>query len=155
MSPVSPGGFQAVRAAILARLWARDCVSDPGSGAFEGVDSAAVSAVAAFQGADSAFTAGAPFDGSSECPAVFDGLPGLDGSAFAEDDDVTDAEVCSASSTLCSTVMGTKADPRRRTIFYQYRAGRARRTLRGIDQQITKAEKAVAGGPAAIKRWPG
>ena len=87
------GGFQAVRAAILARLWARDCVSDPGSGAFEGVDPAAVPAVAAFRGADSAFTAGAPFDGSSERPAVFDGLPGLGGSDFAGDDDATDAEV--------------------------------------------------------------
>jgi transposase len=42
-------------------------------------------------------------------------------------------------------VMGTKTDPRRRTIFYQYRADRARRALRGIDQQIIKAEKAVAG----------
>ena len=49
-------------------------------------------------------------------------------------------------------VMGTKTDPRKRTIFYQYRADRARRTLRGIDQQIGKAEKAVAAGPAAIKR---
>ena len=49
------------------------------------------------------------------------------------------------------TVMGTKADPRRRTIFYQYRADRAKRTLKGIDQQITKAEKAVAG-QAPIKR---
>ena len=36
-------------------------------------------------------------------------------------------------------------------IFYQYRADRARRTLKGIDQQIAKAEKAVAG-QAAIKR---
>jgi hypothetical protein len=42
-------------------------------------------------------------------------------------------------------VMGTKTEPRRRTIFYQYRADRARRALRGIDQQIAKAEKAVAG----------
>jgi hypothetical protein len=48
-------------------------------------------------------------------------------------------------------VMGTKTDPRRRTIFYQYRADRARRTLKGIDQQIAKAEKAVAG-QAAVKR---
>lgn len=31
------------------------------------------------------------------------------------------------------------------TIFYRYRADRARRTLRGIDQQIAKAENAVAG----------
>jgi hypothetical protein len=50
------------------------------------------------------------------------------------------------------TIMGTKTDPRRRTTFYQYRADRARRTLRGIDQQIIKAEKAVAAGPAAVKR---
>jgi hypothetical protein len=48
-------------------------------------------------------------------------------------------------------LMGTKADPRSRTIFYQYRADRARRTLKGIDQQIAKAEKAVAG-QAAVKR---
>ncbi|MGH9258758.1 MAG: IS1634 family transposase, partial [Acidimicrobiales bacterium] len=38
------------------------------------------------------------------------------------------------------------SDKRRdHTYFYQYRADRARRTLRGIDQQITKAENAVAG----------
>jgi hypothetical protein len=48
-------------------------------------------------------------------------------------------------------VMGTKTEPRRRTIFYQYRADRARRALRGIDQQIAKAEKAVAG-QTAVKR---
>ena len=49
------------------------------------------------------------------------------------------------------TVMGTKQDPRRRTIFYQYRAGRAKRTLKGIDTQVAKAEVAVAG-KAAVKR---
>jgi hypothetical protein len=48
-------------------------------------------------------------------------------------------------------LMGTKADPRKRTIFYQYRADRARRTRKGIDQQIAKAEKAVAG-QAVVKR---
>jgi Transposase DDE domain len=38
------------------------------------------------------------------------------------------------------------ADKRRdHTILYQYRADRARRTLHGIDQQITRAENAVAG----------
>jgi transposase len=36
-------------------------------------------------------------------------------------------------------------------IFYQYRADRARRTLRGIDEQVAKAEKAVAG-KIAVKR---
>jgi hypothetical protein len=48
-------------------------------------------------------------------------------------------------------VMGPKTYPRKRTIFYQYRADRAKRTLKGIDQQIAKAEKAVAG-QAAVKR---
>ncbi|KJE19283.1 transposase family protein [Frankia torreyi] len=44
------------------------------------------------------------------------------------------------------------SDQRRdHTIFYQYRADRARRTLRGIDQQVTKAENAVAG-KTAVKR---
>src|SRR5690606_14806609 len=38
------------------------------------------------------------------------------------------------------------SDKRRdQMIYYQYRHERARRTLRGIDQQIAKAEKAVAG----------
>jgi hypothetical protein len=36
-------------------------------------------------------------------------------------------------------------------ISYQHEADRARRTLRGIDEQITKAEKAVAG-KTAVKR---
>jgi transposase len=44
------------------------------------------------------------------------------------------------------------ADKRRdHTFIYQYRADRARRTLRGIDEQVAKAEKAVAG-KAAVKR---
>ena len=32
-----------------------------------------------------------------------------------------------------------------RIIYYQYKADRARRTLRGIDEQVAKAERAVAG----------
>jgi hypothetical protein len=36
-------------------------------------------------------------------------------------------------------------------IYYQYRADRARRTLRGIEQQVAKAEKAVEG-KTEIKR---
>lgn len=44
------------------------------------------------------------------------------------------------------------ADKRRdQTIYYQYRHDRARRTLRGIDEQVAKAEKAVAG-KVAVKR---
>jgi transposase len=43
-------------------------------------------------------------------------------------------------------------DARRdQVIYYQYKAGRARRTLAGIDEQIGKAEKAVAG-KAPVKR---
>jgi hypothetical protein len=34
---------------------------------------------------------------------------------------------------------------RDQVIYYQYKADRARRTLRGIDEQVTKAEHAVAG----------
>ena len=37
---------------------------------------------------------------------------------------------------------------RDQVIYYQYRADRARRTLRGIDEQVAKAEKAVAGKTA-------
>mgnify|MGYP000900746129 CR=1 FL=1 len=48
-------------------------------------------------------------------------------------------------------IMGTKADLRRRTVFYQYSQDRGRRTLKGIDTQIAKAEKAVAG-QAEVKR---
>jgi hypothetical protein len=43
-------------------------------------------------------------------------------------------------------------DKRRdQVIYYQYKADRARRTLRGIDEQVAKAEKAVAG-QVAVKR---
>jgi hypothetical protein len=40
---------------------------------------------------------------------------------------------------------------RDQVVYYQYKADRARRTLRGIDEQIGKAEKAVAG-KAPVKR---
>lgn len=40
---------------------------------------------------------------------------------------------------------GKAAGQRDRTIFYRYRADRARRTLRGIDEQVGKAEQALAG----------
>ena len=36
-------------------------------------------------------------------------------------------------------------------IYYQYRHDRARRTLRGIDEQVAKAERAV-DGKAPVKR---
>jgi hypothetical protein len=40
---------------------------------------------------------------------------------------------------------------RDQVIYYQYRADRARRTLRGIDEQVAKAEKAIAG-KTTVKR---
>jgi transposase len=46
---------------------------------------------------------------------------------------------------------GPKDKRRDQVIYYHYKAGRARRTLRGIDEQVTKAAKAVAG-LAPVKR---
>jgi transposase len=46
---------------------------------------------------------------------------------------------------------GTADQRRDQVIYYQYKADRARRTLRGIDEQITTAENAVAG-KTAVKR---
>jgi hypothetical protein len=46
---------------------------------------------------------------------------------------------------------GPKDKRRDQVIYYQYRADRARRTLHGIDEQVAKAAKAVAG-LAAVKR---
>ena len=39
----------------------------------------------------------------------------------------------------------TAAEKARGIIYYQYRHDRAQRTLRGIDEQVAKAENAVAG----------
>jgi transposase len=46
---------------------------------------------------------------------------------------------------------GPNSTRRDQVIYYQYRADRARRTLKGIDEQIGKAERAVAG-KAPVKR---
>jgi Transposase DDE domain len=46
---------------------------------------------------------------------------------------------------------GPKDSRRDQVIYYQYRADRARRTLHGIDEQVAKAAKAVAG-LAPVKR---
>jgi hypothetical protein len=40
---------------------------------------------------------------------------------------------------------GPSSQRRDKVIYYNYKADRARRTLRGIDEQVAKAEKAVAG----------
>ena len=46
---------------------------------------------------------------------------------------------------------GPSSKRRDQMIYYQYRADRARRTLRGIDEQVAKAARAVAG-LAPVKR---
>jgi hypothetical protein len=46
---------------------------------------------------------------------------------------------------------GPNGGRRDQVIYYQYRHDRARRTLRGINEQVAKAEKAIAG-QAPIKR---
>jgi hypothetical protein len=46
---------------------------------------------------------------------------------------------------------GPNGGRRDQVIYYQYRHDRARRTLRGIDEQVKKAEQAVAG-KAPVKR---
>jgi hypothetical protein len=46
---------------------------------------------------------------------------------------------------------GPKDKRRDQVIYYSYKADRARRTLRGIDEQVAKAAKAVAG-LAPVKR---
>ena len=48
-------------------------------------------------------------------------------------------------------VMGGPGHHRVRTVVYQYRADRARRSLHGIDEQVRKAEKQVTG-KASVKR---
>ena len=85
--------FQAVRAAILVRLWVKTHVSGPGFRSFEAVQAGAVPAVSAFEGADPAFASGSPFDGSAECSAFLDVLAGGAGAALARDDDSADTEL--------------------------------------------------------------
>ncbi|MGH3990245.1 MAG: IS1634 family transposase, partial [Pseudonocardiaceae bacterium] len=50
-----------------------------------------------------------------------------------------------------ATAKQRAAGRRDKVTYYQYRADRARRTQRGIDEQVGKAEKAVAG-KVAVKR---
>jgi hypothetical protein len=47
--------------------------------------------------------------------------------------------------------VGPNGGSRDQIIYYQYRHDRGRRTLRGIDEQVKKAEQAVAGN-APVKR---
>lgn len=48
---------------------------------------------------------------------------------------------------------GPTVKRRDQVIYYQYRHGRARRTQRGIDEQVAKAEHAVAGKALVKCNW--
>ncbi|GAA2218139.1 IS1634-like element IS1549 family transposase [Micromonospora olivasterospora] len=62
------------------------------------------------------------------------------------DQEIEDGQV------FCQPWPAGPADRRRdQVIYHQYKADRARRTLRGIDEQVAKAEKAIAG-QTAVKR---
>ena len=77
----------------LDEVVGQDAVPGPDSGAFGAVDAGAIPAVATLEGADAAFTSGAPLDCSSERASVFLGLPGLAGFDFAGYHDRAHAEV--------------------------------------------------------------
>jgi hypothetical protein len=65
------------------------------------------------------------------------------------DDDIGDGQVFTQ-----PWPAGPNGGRRDQVIYYQYKADRARRTLRGIDEQVAKAEKAVAGKtPAKRNRF--
>ena len=77
----------------LDEVVGQDAVPGPDSGAFGAVDAGAIPAVATLEGADAAFTSGAPLDCSPEGWPVFLGLAGLAGFAFAGYHDRAHAEV--------------------------------------------------------------
>jgi hypothetical protein len=79
--------------ADLNQVVGEDSVSDPDPGTFSGVDHGSVPPVAAFQGADPSFAAGAPFHVSSERSLSFLGLSGFTGSTFAGNHDLLDPEL--------------------------------------------------------------
>lgn len=75
----APGGRLCGEGADRDQVVGEHAVSDPGPGAFETADPAAVPAVAAFEVADPAFASGPPFDGAAERFSVFFGASILRG----------------------------------------------------------------------------
>ena len=85
--------FQAVRAAILVRLWVKTPCPVQVLAPSRLSRAGAVPAVSAFEGADPAFASGSPFDGSAERSAFLDLLAGGTGPALARYDDSADPEL--------------------------------------------------------------
>ena len=71
----------------------QDSMSGPDPGALGVVDAGSIPAVAAFEGADTAFTSGAPLDGSPKRGSVFGGSSRLGRFAFAGYHDRAHTEV--------------------------------------------------------------
>src|SRR5215467_4166005 len=71
---------------------------------------------------------------------------------FQAEDGIRDYKVTGVQTCALPIWLAGPKDKRRdQWIYYQYRADRARRALRGIDEQVAKAAKAVAG-LAPVKR---
>lgn len=73
--------------ADIDQVVGEDSMSGPDPGALSVFDAGAVRAVAAFEGADAAFTAFAPLEGSPKRGKVFGSSSSLGGFAFAGYDD--------------------------------------------------------------------
>src|SRR5215475_15682715 len=77
------GGGSAGQCGDLRQVVGQDPVSGPGPGAFGAVQAGPVPPVPAFEGADPAFAAGPPLDGTAERWPALGGLAGLAGFALA------------------------------------------------------------------------
>jgi hypothetical protein len=109
-------------------------MAGPDPGSFDGVDSGAVPAVAAFEGADPAFASGSPFHGAAEGWSVFEGLSSPGASALAGDDDVADAEVVQGVVDVLLAVAGVGGDDPRRSTGASVDAFDGRRETWGVDR---------------------
>lgn len=89
----SSGGGSGCQGPDLDQVLGEDPVSAPDPGAVDAGDRAAVPAVSAVEGADSAFGAGSPCDQSAERSLVLVLAPGGGGFGLAGEGDAGDAEL--------------------------------------------------------------
>jgi len=117
----------------LDRVVPEHAPAAPGAGAGEAAEAGAVPAVLTFQGGDSAFGAGAPFDECDEVIGRFDRSAGLAGLALSEDGDKVDTEFgevvierCLAVAAIGGDRRGARHRPRRWPARWRARAGARR-----------------------------
>src|SRR6188472_3900431 len=91
-APCFGSGVSGFQGADVDQVVGQDAVADPSAGAFGAVDPASIPAVPTLEGADPAFDAGAPLDGSSERWRVLLGPTRRGGCALARDDDIRDSK---------------------------------------------------------------